>query len=425
MSSQDPTACKPADREGATRREFLGNLAATAAATAVLGTAARAFADPAPIAGRKIKLGVIGCGGRGSWIAGLFQKNGGYEMHALADYFQEAVDKCGDALGVDRRRRFTGLSGYKKLLQSGVEAIAIEDIPYFYPEQAQAAVDAGCHVYMAKPVATDVPGCLAIEAAAKQATQKKLCFHIDYQMPTDPVNIDIAQRIWDGGLGKILSVSTWGAGGGTSMGVDPPRERTLENVFQGLRWMRDIALGCDLIGNFDIHSIDAAMWITRQVPIAASGQARICRHNPHGDRHDLYALIYECPNGMTWVHQSFGIPDIPDEKTQRDLCCDIRGELASAHICYWGKSYIRGGPKHCGAREVVNLYEDGAKRNIATFHQQVIEGRHDNPTVRRTIDGTLTTILGREAGHRGVRLTMDELLKENKRLTVDLSGLKV
>ena len=60
---------------------------------------------------------------------------------------------------------------------------------------------------------------------------------------------------------------------------------------------------------------------------------------------------------------------------------------------------------------VVNLYEAGAKRNIAAFHQQVIEGRHDNPTVRRTIDGTLTAILGREAGHRGVRLTMAELLR--------------
>lgn len=74
---------------------------------------------------------------------------------------------------------------------------------------------------------------------------------------------------------------------------------------------------------------------------------------------------------------------------------------------------------------MVNLYEEGAKRNIATFHRHVTEGRHDNPTVRRTIDGTLTTILGREAGHRGVRLTMADLLKENKRLTVDLTGLKI
>ncbi len=135
--------------------------------------------------------------------------------------------------------------------------------------------------------------------------------------------------------------------------------------------------------------------------------------------------MYECPNGMSWVHQSFTIPDIPDEKNQRNLCCDIRGELAAAHVCYWGKSYLRGGPKAYGAHEVVNLYEDGAKRNIAAFYKQVTEGRHDNPTIRRTIDGTLTTILGREAGQRGIRLTMAQLIQENKHLAVDLSGLKV
>ena len=178
------------------------------------------------------------------------------------------------------RRRFTGLSGYKKLLDSGIEAIAIEDIPYFYPEQAQAAVNAGCHVYMAKPVATDVPGCLAIEAAAKQATQKKLCFHVDYQMPTDPVNIEIAQRIWDGGLGKILSISTWGSGGGRRWQWTPRGKRRSKTSSKGCGGFATSPWAGDQIGNFDIHSIDAAMWITRQVPIAASGQARICRPNP-------------------------------------------------------------------------------------------------------------------------------------------------
>jgi hypothetical protein len=63
---------------------------------------------------RKIKLGVVGNGGRGSWIAGLFKEHGGYEMHAVADYFQPVADKCGDALGVDKSRRFSGLSGYKQ-----------------------------------------------------------------------------------------------------------------------------------------------------------------------------------------------------------------------------------------------------------------------------------------------------------------------
>ena len=73
---------------------------------------------------------------------------------------------------------------------------------------------------------------------------------------------------------------------------------------------------------------------------------------------------------------------------------------------------------------VENLYEAGAARNIATFYKNVTEGLYQNETVPRSVDGALVCILGREAAMRRTRLTMDELIKENKRLDVDLSGLK-
>ena len=151
-----------------TRRHFLGGITAAS----VLGPlACHAQEGKAPANTRKIKLGLVGGGGRGSWIAGQFQKHGGYEFHAVADYFQAVADRAGDALGVDKARRFSGLSGYKKLIESGVEAVVLEVPPYFFAEQATAAVAAGLHGYMAKPVAADVPGCLACilgrEAAAR------------------------------------------------------------------------------------------------------------------------------------------------------------------------------------------------------------------------------------------------------------------
>ncbi len=136
---------------------------------------------------------------------------------------------------MDKSRRFTGLSGYKKVLESGVEALVIEDVPGFYPEQAQAAVAAGCHVYMAKPIAVDVPGCLAIEALGKLATAKKLCFLVDYQMPTDPVNIEVAQRVREGGLGKIGFMATFGFCGGFG---DPPLTATIESRLRRYRYHR-------------------------------------------------------------------------------------------------------------------------------------------------------------------------------------------
>jgi len=92
-------------------------------------------------------------------------------------------------------------------------------------------------------------------------------------------------------------------------------------------------------------------------------------------------------------------------------------------IEYWSKAYVRGGKGHCSG-EVKNLYREGAKRNIAAFYKNVIEEDFSNNTLQRSVDGVLATILGREAAARGTVLTMDELIKENKRLQVDLSGLK-
>lgn len=410
-------------RAALSRRQFLGSaMAAAASASAVGALPSFAAGEPAPAAKpmefeRKIKLGVIGNGGRGSWIAGLFQKHGGYEIHAVADYFQEVADKCGDALGVDKTRRFSTLSGYRKLLDSGVEAVALETPPYFFPEHARAAVEAGLHVYMAKPVAVDVPGCMEIEAAGKLASQKQRCFLVDYQIPTDPVNIEVAKRIREGGLGKLAQVATIGISNGFK---DPPKTATIESRLQHTIWINDIALGGDNIGNFDIHAIDGAIWVLGQRPIAAMGASRICRPDAHGDSRDVCPVVFEYADGL--VHNHFG--QALRNNSTGELSITIYGQTANAMVNYWGKAYVRGGDKHFSGGQVENLYQAGAERNIATFYQSVVNGSFENSTVRRSVDGALTTILGREAASRHARLTMDELIKENKRLEVDLKGLK-
>jgi myo-inositol 2-dehydrogenase/D-chiro-inositol 1-dehydrogenase len=149
---------------GMGRRGFLKTAAGAAATAGLL------IVKPGAVRGleanSKVEVGIIGGGHRGNFIGDRMKKHGGFEIHAVADYFPEVSDKLGEKYGVDKARRFSGLSGYKKVLESGVEALAILDVPCFYPEQAKTAVDAGCHVYIAKPVAVDVPGTLAIGAAA-------------------------------------------------------------------------------------------------------------------------------------------------------------------------------------------------------------------------------------------------------------------
>jgi predicted dehydrogenase len=418
------------EHETLQRRQFLGDVAATAASASVLGsglvlTAAAAVpAEPAAPAAplHKIKVGIIGCGGRGSWIAGLFKQHGGYEFLAAADYFQDRAEKTGTALGASKAKCFSGLSGYKRLLESGVEAVILETPPYCFPDHAEAAVQAGLHVYMAKPVAADVPGTLRIGAAGKAAAAKRRVFLVDYQMPTDPLNLEVAKRLREGGLGKLQMVFSVGTSGGGGFN-DPPHGATLENRLTGLIWVNDDALGCGYIGNYDIHAIDAVVWALGRRPVSAYGKGGRCRKDPHGDSFDTNFVTYVFDDGLAWNHESAAGPT-HDWLKQGSLEASIQGSDAAARLAYWGKAYVRGGPKHYGGGTVADLYDAGAKRNIAAFHANVLAGNYGNETAQRSVDSTLTCILGREAARRGALLTMDDILKENKRLEVDLKGLK-
>lgn len=411
-----------ATRSAITRRRFLGGtLLATAAVSspAVLRGLAADEPKPTPaVFSRKLKLGVIGCGTRGKWIANLFAKHGGYELHAVADYFPEVVEKAGSELGVDSSRRFSTLSGFKKLIESGVEAVALETPPYFLAAHAQAAVAAGLHVYMAKPVAADVPGCLQVEAAAKSATAKQRCFLVDYQMPTDPVNNEILKRVRDPetGFGKISRVSTAGSFGHFP---DPAKTANLESRLQKLIWVNDIALGGDYLGNYDIHAIDAALWALGERPVAALGASRTCRLNPHGDSHDVCLVTFEYASGVVQDHQGNALKNF----SPNELSCRLHGQTGNALLNYWNKATFRTAEdSHSG--DVENLYEAGVVRNIAAFYRNVTEGNFANVTVPRAVDGALTCILGRLAAERRQRLTLADVLKENTKLEVDLTGLK-
>src|SRR5512140_2096486 len=110
-----------------------GFLTAAAAVTGPLLVSPRvAFATEA---NSRVSLGLVGCGGRGTWIADLFQKHGGYQFVAAADYFQDKVDAFGSQAQVPAERRYSGLQGYARLLQTQVDAVVIESPPFFHPGQ--------------------------------------------------------------------------------------------------------------------------------------------------------------------------------------------------------------------------------------------------------------------------------------------------
>jgi hypothetical protein len=106
-----------------------------------------------------------------------------------------------------------------------------------------------------------------------------------------------------------------------------------------------------------------------------------------------------------------------------ELSCRIHGAAGNAVLTYGGAAKLKSFDDAFNG-EATNLYEAGVVRNIATFYENVTAGRFENPTVRRSVDGVLAAILGREAATRHIRLTMDEVMKENKKLELDLRGMK-
>ena len=182
-------------------------------------------------------------------------------------------------------------------------------------------------------------------------------------------------------------------------------------------------MGCGYIGNFDIHVIDAMIWALGRRPVSAYGKGGRFRKEPHGDALDTNFVTYTLDDGVVWNHHSATGPT-HDWLRQGALEGCIQGSLGNAHLAYWGRAYLCGGPKHFGDGQVADLYAAGAKRNIADFYDYMTKGNYGNETAQRSVDCTLTCTLGREAARRGTLLTMDELIKEDRRLEIDTKGLK-
>jgi predicted dehydrogenase len=292
------------------------------------------------------------------------------------------------------------------------------NIPRFHAEHAHAAITAGCHVYAAKPVAIDVPRALKVEAAGKLATEKKLVYLVDYQIPTDPILIEVVKRIHEGGLGKLMYLQS----NGDSGRWPDPADKTVEELMRRGHWLSTTALSGDFIVEYSVHSIDAALWVAGgRRPVCAMGRSRRCRDNANGDGREIYMVTYEFDDGLVWTHHCQAL----NNSGGGGIKCEAFGDIASAMIPYGGKAYLRGGPKHYGGGEVTDIYLQGARRNIATFYKNVIEGYCENLTVKRAVTGALSGILGRESTIRKKELTMEELIKENKELELDISGLKI
>ena len=365
----------------------------------------------------KIELGLIGCGNRGKWIADLFEKNGPYRFVACADYFDAKAQQAGEQFGVAPERRFSTLSGAKRLLEGKLDAVVIESPPFLHPEHTADSVAAGKHVFVAKPIAVDVPGCLAFGEAGRQATEKGLVVLVDFQAPAHPLFREASKRVLNGDIGKLVAGEAFNHAGG---GSTPPMDDS-DPEFRLQRWGRYRALSGDFITEQAVHALDMALWFVDEAPLEAEGAGGRIARTGIGDNYDHFSVRYRFPGNALL---SFSGTQVTGAILGGyEIGTRWFGARGLVEARYNGIVTIRGEMPFRGG-ETGNLYTDGAVANIRDFADLIRAREVSNPTVATSVRSTLATVLGRIAAYRGSVVTWKQMLAENEKLDPGLRGLK-
>ena len=287
------------------RRQFLRNtavLAAAASATLPLARSAHAAGSGA------IKVGLIGCGGRGTGAA-LNAMNAGPDVRlvAMADVLPERVENARAQLKkqkpnqfqVDDAHAFIGFDAYRQVIAADVDVVVIACTSHFHPIFLKAAVDAGKHVFVEKPVAVDPVGVRAALAASQEARKKKLCVVSGFCWRHDAGVRETIQRIRDGAIGELVAVQATRLGGSYVLHKRQPEWNEMQYQIQNwyhFNWLS----GSDPVQNL-VHQIDNASWVLGDAqPVTAWGLGgrQVCTDpNRFGDEFDHHSIVYEYADG--------------------------------------------------------------------------------------------------------------------------------
>jgi len=357
-----------------------------------------------------IEFGLIGCGGRGHYISDFFIEHTGSRVVALADAFESQLAKAREKYKVGAARAWAGLDAYSSLVESKIDAVVIETPTYFHPEQVEAAVNAGKHVFVAKPMAVDVPGCKRFLAAAEKA-RGRLSFLVDFQTRSQPVFQEAAARIHRGDIGapvfghiyyharRLPVPDTTGM---------TPEQATLRN------WFHDRRLSGDIIVEQNIHVIDVANWYLQSHTLRAFGsggqKARLV-----GNTWDHYIVTYWYPNGVKVDFSS-----VQFAEGYGDLCMRVYGSEGTMDSHYNGFVRMTGKQSWNGA-EKDPTFNQGAITNVKNFVASIRAGKPLN-NAAESIESNLTAILGRNAAYREAVVTWEEMFNDNRPWDGSLRG---
>ena len=389
--------------------------------SAVLGAATLASRTGSVFAAGSdtIRLGLIGCGGRGTHDATkCLSSSPGVELVAMGDVFKDRLDSCratltkrlGDKVKVTDGTCFTGFDAYKKVLASDVDMVILTSTPHWRPQQFKAAIEAGKHVFMEKPVAVDPIGVRSVIATSELADERNLTVVAGTQMRRISHLVGAMKRIHDGALGEIVSGQCVRLGGG--MMTWGPKERQPEwsdMEWQIRRWLFMTWLSGDFITEMHVHNLDLMNWAMNAHPVQCIGMGgRQVRTAPeYGNCFDHFAVEYEYPNGVRVEYLGNQIDGCTQRNDQR-----LVGTKGSAYIDF-ARTLIKGqSPSEHNWDQ-----HDPCLTQHADQIEAIRQGKRLNEG-KRIAETTMTAIMGRMSAYTGRALKWSWAMNASK---LDLS----
>ncbi len=415
------------------RRTFL-----KAASTASIAAAWLATPRPAHAAGAgtPLKIALIGCGARGSGAAAQALSTGmNVKLWAMADAFTDRLEDSlkalhvgsaggynldkgkgfGDLIDVAPERRFTGLDAYRKAIESGADVVILTGPPAYRPQHFEYAVNAGKHVFMEKPVATDPAGVRRVLASAAVAKEKNLKVGVGLQRHHEPAYVEAVKRIQDGAIGRIVTMRVYWNGG-------PPAKQPIargamtELEYQVRNWYFFNWLSGDHICEQHIHNLDVGNWIKQGHPVKAEGLGgrQVRTGKEYGNIFDHHAVEYTYADGTKMFSSCRQIPGCRNQVAEFVEGSEGEAELGTnrASLKKNGQAIWQPPKKRPGGP--ISPYQ--IEHNV--LFDAIIHDKPHNEAEQGALS-TMTAILGRMATYSGQQIQWDEAFNSSKVLTTD------
>ncbi len=409
--------------EAVGRRKFIGGVAAVGGVMFI--PAARVWGSEANSA---VRVGLLGCGGRGTEDATNLVETGGARVVALADMFQDQLDvarasfdKIQAAKGfaaIDPGQLFVGPKAYEAIAHSKeVDAIVIATPPYYHPSHLEAVVAAGKHVYCEKPVAVDVPGAKKVVEIGKRA-EGKLSLDVGFQIRDCPPFVELVKRIHGGALGNIVCGEAHYLSGyleRPKWEKASPTERRLRN------WVYDRVLSGDIIVEQNIHVIDICNWILKAHPVKCAGTGGRSGRPVDGDVFGNYNVVFTYPDGVDVTFSSTQFAKGWWDVTERFF--GTKGTSQSPYsgpLGIWGEEAWQT-PQTPAKDEqgfsatgkfTSNLEFADAEKKKA-FVESIVSGKFHNQA-EKGVESAVSCMMARTAAYTGREVTWEEQMKSHE-----------